>query len=131
MTCLDTSYVVDYLRGRKEAKEIYVKYSSQGEILSIPSPVIMELAHGAYQSNKKEEEIKKIKDFIISLNIYDFDEDVAWKAGEVEALLRKRGDIIEPEDIMIASICIVNNETLITRNKKHFEKIQGLKIESY
>lgn len=32
---------------------------------------------------------------------------------------------------MIAAISISNNETLITKNKKHFERIEGLKIETY
>jgi len=30
---------------------------------------------------------------------------------------------------MIASIAMENNESILTRNTKHFERIHGLKIE--
>ena len=34
-------------------------------------------------------------------------------------------------DLMIASIAIANNETIITNNIKHFFKIDSLEIESW
>ncbi len=66
-----------------------------------------------------------------SLLVLNFNIANAFKAGEIEANLRREGAIIQIEDIMIAATCISKNETLITRNKKHFERIKGLKIQSY
>ena len=34
-------------------------------------------------------------------------------------------------DCMIASIALLENEILLTRNTKHFTRISGLKVESY
>jgi tRNA(fMet)-specific endonuclease VapC len=34
-------------------------------------------------------------------------------------------------DIMIASIAIANNLTLVTNNEKHFNRISQLKIENW
>jgi len=52
-------------------------------------------------------------------------------AGEIDARLSNEGKIIDFEDILTGAICLLNNETLVTRNEKHFEKISGLKIISY
>ena len=61
----------------------------------------------------------------------DLDKNSAILAAKIEADLRNNGEIIDVEDIMIAAISINNNETLVTRNKKHFERIKDLKIETY
>jgi predicted nucleic acid-binding protein len=44
--------------------------------------------------------------------------------------LTKKGQRIDPEDTMIAGIAITNNKILVTRDK-HFDRINGLKIEKY
>ena len=129
MVCLDTSFVIDLLKGKKEVKEIKDKIDSTDELISIPSPVIMELISGAYLSDKVKLEKEKIVKFLIKTKVIDFDNKSAFLAGEIEAKLIKNGETIETKDIMIASICIENDETLITRNKKHFENIPDLKFE--
>lgn len=53
------------------------------------------------------------------------------KSTNYETIIENEGEIIDIEDIMIGAIAKRNNETIITRNKKHFEKIPGLKIASY
>jgi tRNA(fMet)-specific endonuclease VapC len=130
MVCLDSSFVIDYLRGRLNAEEAYKKLQYEEDFF-ISTPTLMELISGAYQALKSEDEIKKIEEFIFSMIILDFDKESAFLAGKIEADLRKKGNIIDTEDIMIAAIAIKNEEILITKNKKHFERINGLKIESY
>jgi len=39
--------------------------------------------------------------------------------------------MIDIEDIMIAAIAIVNGEKILTRNSKHFKRIEGLEVEEY
>ena len=41
------------------------------------------------------------------------------------------GKPIKTADVLIASIAINNNKTLITRDVKHFSKIKNLKVISY
>jgi predicted nucleic acid-binding protein len=31
-------------------------------------------------------------------------------------------------DYMIAAVCVANDGVLLTRNRKHFERVQGLKL---
>jgi len=53
------------------------------------------------------------------------------ESGNIHRKLSRKGVTIDPEDSMIAGIAKVHNETLLTRNKKHFEKIEGLDVEGY
>lgn len=131
MVCLDTSFIVDLLRGKKETSSLTKKLDEKEEQIYISSPSIMELVKGAHLSNNIENEINSINNLLSSLVVLDFDRDSAFIAGEIEAGIRKSGNVIEVEDIMIGAIALQNNEILITKNKKHFEKIQGLKIQSY
>jgi tRNA(fMet)-specific endonuclease VapC len=49
----------------------------------------------------------------------------------VYADLRQKGVTIGTSDILIAGIAIENELTLITNNERHYESIQGLKIENW
>jgi len=129
---LDTSFLIDLLRGKnpaalERAKELDEKFERK----SIASISVMELWRGAMQSHLQEVEKKDINNLLSSLLIHPFNENEAKKAGEVEAELKKSGKMIDLEDIMIAGVALVHNETILTRNKKHFSKIKGINIESY
>ena len=42
--------------------------------------------------------------------------------------LYKKGTPIGEVDEMIAGICLANNASILTNNKKHFSKVKGLKV---
>ena len=99
--------------------------------LTMTSPTIIELISGSILNPKIENEKEKVIGFVSSFITLDLDKDGAIKSGEIEAELIKKGEKIQTEDVMIGAIALHNNETLLTRNKKHFEKIKGLVVESY
>jgi len=54
------------------------------------------------------------------------------KAAEIHGELIAKGNKIDNTDSLIAAIALTNNiNTIITRNKKHFERIKGIKVETY
>jgi len=131
MVCLETTFAVDLLRGNKIAKEKLTFLESIGEKLTIASPTIAELISGAILNPKNKNERENVIGLISSFNVLSLDKDSAIKSGEIEAELIRRGEPIQTDDIMIGAIALQNNEALVTRNKKHFERIKGLKIEEY
>lgn len=52
-------------------------------------------------------------------------------ASDIYANLRGQGRPIDDMDILIASIAIENGLVLVTHNRKHFERIEGLEIEDW
>lgn len=135
MVCLDTTFLVDIMRGNNEALKAEEEFSKKGEVLTIASPSLIELFKGlelkSSSKNIKENEKTKIYEIISSFPILSLDLRCAIKAGEIEADLINNGEIIDLEDIMIGAIALCNKEKLITRNIKHFQKIKGLHTESY
>ncbi len=131
MVCLDTTFIIDVLRGNEEVRKKKEEFDQIGELNYTPTPVIVELVGGAHLKGKKEKEIEEIKRFLSTTFILPLDYECAIKAGEIVSELMQKDILIGPEDAMIAAIAIQNNEALVTRNLKHFEKIPGLKVEGY
>ncbi|MFP3202521.1 MAG: type II toxin-antitoxin system VapC family toxin [Sulfolobus sp.] len=76
-------------------------------------------------------DVEKFKNWIeVNLNIVCLDNSSLKVASIIYSDLRKRGELIEDPDLLIASICIANDLSLMTGNKKHFERLKryGLKL---
>ncbi|MEK6928114.1 MAG: PIN domain-containing protein [Nanoarchaeota archaeon] len=131
MVCLDTSFIVDILRGNKEVTSILSKFDNLNISKSIPSPVLSEIFQGMHLSKDLKQEQDKIMQLMNSLEILSLTQESSILAGKISSNLLNSGQDIGLVDCMIAAIAITNNETLITRNLKHFGKIENLKIESY
>tara|TARA_Y100000310_G_scaffold345501_2_gene465692 strand:- start:92 stop:472 length:381 start_codon:yes stop_codon:yes gene_type:complete len=124
---IDSDVLIDFLKDDKRTVA-KIKEIEEVEELKTTSINTFEILKGFFALNKKEE---NIINFINNLMILDFDFQSSEKAAEIFDELRKRGEIIDTLDLFIASIAIVNNETLITRNSKHFQRIPELKITEF
>ena len=131
MVCLETSFLVDILRGKEQARQLLENLEKGRDALTIASPSIMELVNGAILNPKVKNEKDKVISFLSSFSVLTFDKDSSIMAGEIEADLTRRGQDIETEDIMIGAIAKQNGEKLITKNIKHFERIKGLEVQGY
>jgi tRNA(fMet)-specific endonuclease VapC len=60
-----------------------------------------------------------------------FEDVAAEKYAYIRADLARRGQLIGPNDLMIAAICIANDVTLVTHNTAEFGRIDGLKLEDW
>ena len=130
MVCLVTTFIIDILNGNKEAKNKFEKILNERELVYIASPSITEIISGSSMNMQKKEKEDAIR-FISSTNILPLDKESAIEAGEIDAYLIVAGETVGIADIMIGAIAKLNDEILITRNIKHFQRIPGLKVESY
>lgn len=130
MACLDTSFIIDLLKGKRDVLPILEELEQTEKIISIAAPSVMELWTGIALSKNSEEEKRKVEELLKSFNILPLEEESAKGAGEIEADLIKRGMPIESEDIMIAAIAKVNGEKVVTADE-HFSRIAGLKVYKY
>ena len=127
----DSSFLIDIMNSDKEAIKKAEEIEKNGNTIAVTSISIFELFVGVTLSIKQDRERYKINRILKGLPIMSFDEDSAIEAGKIFAQKRKNGMLIDPEDSMIAGICSRRNEILITRNIKHFNDIESLRIESY
>lgn len=123
---LDTSIIIDYLRGQPQTVDLVDKLPGK---LASSLICLSELHEGAHHSRQPQKAKTVIDNFFHGLSrVYTINVDTADRFGKIRAKLRKTGRMIEDLDLLIAASCLVNQTTLVTRNIKHFSRIPELKL---
>lgn len=132
MICLDSSFIIDFLKNDKSAVKIYERYADEEFYISEIS--LFEVATGflfAEYKNQKSD-FNGFVDFVSSLNILSTFNLHSLEAARINASLILKGKTIEPNDCIIAGTMIANNvKKIITKNKKHFSQIKEIEVLSY
>ena len=63
--------------------------------------------------------------------VLDLDRLALDVSATVYQYLRSKGTPLEDADILIAGIAIANDAVLVTRNTKHFARVEGLRLEDW
>ncbi|MBI4361827.1 MAG: PIN domain-containing protein [Euryarchaeota archaeon] len=130
MACLETTFLVDLLRGKSEVKVLKDELDRTERALTVAAPSVMELWLGAMLSGRPAAQRARIVELLSSLSVLPLDERSAKVAGEMEAELVQSGQRVEAQDIMIAAIAQVNGEKVVTRDQ-HFTRIPGITLLKY
>ena len=128
---LDTSFIIDLMEMDEGALNKHGQLVEKNETSRISSAALFELWSGVGHSKKGEEEKLKVMRALSGISTIALTAPMAEKAGEIHGTLAKEGRGIDNIDAMIASTALHENETLLTRNVKHFARVNGLRIESY
>ena len=126
---LDTDTLIYFLKGRQSVVERISIVAPSDLSTTIINQT--ELLYGAFNSQKKEQNLKKIQAFSKEIKVLDFSHTASLIFAEHKAQLKKQGNILADMDLMIASIVLANDGILVTNNIKHFEKIKSLKFENW
>ena len=93
---------------------------------------IMELRFGSALRKDCEKFWQKITNEIISrVHILSIGEKEVLVAGDILAGLRKTGQSIGLEDVLIAASAQINKYTVVTANTRHFSRIKNLQVENW
>lgn len=126
---LDSDTIIYYLKGMPKVIQHLENVSL--DLLNTSIITHAELHFGALNSTHKKRNLDVIQAFLSKIPIIPFCEKASQVFAEHKALLKKNGTIIADMDLMIASICLHNQMTLVTNNIKHFARINKLKIENW
>jgi tRNA(fMet)-specific endonuclease VapC len=136
MACLDTAFLLD-LQGRggrtvqARARQKLEDLSAANDSLTTTRFNVAELWVGIERSEDPRKEAEAIVSLLAPLEVLDFDQAAAEVFGRSMAFLMKGGRVTGGMDLLIASVALVNGQTVVTRNVKHFSGIPGLTVESY
>jgi tRNA(fMet)-specific endonuclease VapC len=120
---IDTSIIIEHLRAKDKLSTTLFQISDQSDLFI--SAVSMYELHMGATTVGREKDIHLLTE---SLEVLPFNGEVALKAAELYHQLKRKNQLIEFRDIFIAATCIVFELPIITLNKKHFKRIDGLKI---
>lgn len=93
------------------------------------SVVKAELLYGARKSERVSENLLKLERFFAPFDSLPFSDDAAARYGIVRAQLEQAGRPVGGNDLLIASIALATDLTLVTRNMREFNRIPGLRVE--
>lgn len=82
--------------------------------------------YGAYNSNRVSENLANTERFIQNLPIAPLTDPALRKYGELKAKLRIIGQTVAEFDLLIASVAVAENYTLVTNNTRHYSRIYNL-----
>jgi len=100
-------------------------------MLRIPAIVAAELVHGAEKSANAANNMEQVKKFLMPFEIAPFDILAAYSYGKIRSSLEKRGEIVGPNDLIIAATVLSQNGILVTNNTKEFARVENLALEDW
>ncbi len=125
---LDSNICIAFLKGKDEALLQKFKARTPADF-SLCSIVKAELLYGARNSQRVEENLRSFQKFFELFASFPFDDAAAEFYGTIRALLSKAGTPIGENDLKIASIAQAKGLTLLTRNRREFIRVPGLRLE--
>jgi tRNA(fMet)-specific endonuclease VapC len=130
MLVLDTSFIIDAMRGNGEALSRLADLENEDDLLCTTSLNALELFRGAYLSPKRDEKITRVRRILDQLLVLPVTEETYDIYGAISASLISEGRQIGDFDEIIAAVVISHGAEIITRDR-HFDRLPMLKVVHY
>lgn len=124
---LDTNICIYLIKQKPEKVLRHFTVNAAGDIC-ISSITLSELRYGTAKSQYVQKNQQALEEFILPLEIADFDEKAAGAYGNIRAALEKAGKPIGSMDMLIGAHALSLGVTLVTNNTREFMHIKGLKV---
>lgn len=119
---LDSDIIIDFLRREKRIVDLVLSLVDKGTV-GCSSLSIIEVIGGM-----KAGEERATYSFIEGLKIFPITKNIGILASDGQRKLRAKGITVGTVDSAQAAVCIANNLTLVSSNRKHYEHIESLKL---
>ena len=129
---LDSSVLIEAERGHLDIDRFINGRETQAFGLSVIT--VAELLHGVHRADSEKRRIKRsayVEKVIELFPIYPFGIDTARVYAQLWATLLRKGVQIGAHDLIVASTAIALGFSVATFDKRDFERIEGLELESW
>jgi tRNA(fMet)-specific endonuclease VapC len=127
---LDTNICVALIRHQPKTLIKQLTSYKPGDI-GISTITIAELVHGAQKSSRTEQNMTALDQFLLPLEVADFDQSAAVVYGHIRTYLENKGALIGSMDMLIAAHTLSLDVALVTNNTREFKRVPNLKIEDW
>jgi len=131
MIGVDSTFIIDLLKSGGSA-ETFEPYAE--EDLSTSEIVVYEVLQGIYGSRYFNETLLRTFEALLDTFTFVFpiDRKASRLAAKISAELQHAGKSIPHSDVLIAGCFLANGcLSILTKNKKDFERIEGLRVLGY
>jgi tRNA(fMet)-specific endonuclease VapC len=123
---IDADWAIEVLRGRPDAVTALERLRGGG--IAICRVTIAEVDEGAFSSSNPEAKLNEMRRFFSPFPKLDLDDAVAVCFAELRAYLRRHGEMISELDLIVASTALTHDLTLLSFNRRHFDRVPELKL---
>jgi len=123
MILLDTSILIDYYRKTDKGKSVLLQLKKDYQQFAVSVVTQFEVYRGV-----RQDKLPFWNDLFQNMIILPFDADTVSTALILDNDLKKISKQIELADLFIAATAVSRNIPCATLNKKHFERIEKLRI---
>lgn len=126
---LNTNICIEVINERHE--RLLQKFERHAEQLCISSITLAELLFGAEKSSRRMASLETVENFSSRLAVLPFGDDAAAHYGQIRTELETRGKLVGPYDMLIAAHARSEGLIVVTSNRREFDRIPGLRVESW
>jgi tRNA(fMet)-specific endonuclease VapC len=124
---LDSNIVSAHIRRPSGLSHRFTQHAGR---LFVPTPVLAELYAWAYGRPDPTEILTAIDTLLLNeVEVVVYDDQCARWFGWLRSELRRQGVTVPPMDLLIASVALSHDLTLVTNNTADFASIPGLRLE--
>jgi tRNA(fMet)-specific endonuclease VapC len=127
---LDTNICIALIR-QKPPSILQRLVSLQAGDAGVSSITLAELVHGVDKSSQIEQNRAALQQFLLPLELADFDHPAAFAYGKIRTELERTGQLIGSMDMLIAAHAISLDAILVTNNLREFQRIHELTLEDW
>jgi len=131
MQCLLDTNICIYLIKQKPPKVLARFQTLALSDIGISSITVGELEYGVCKSQQQEKNRSALMQFLIPLEIVEFDQAAAIVYGAIRSDLESRGLVIGAMDMLIAAHALSLGVTLVSNNVREFSRISNLSLENW
>lgn len=127
---LDSSEIIALERNRGVVESLVA--GREDEPFGISVVTVAELLHGVERADTETRKIRRqafVEKVIELIPVFPFDMGAARIYAKIWASLVQRSFTVGAHDLIIAATAISMDYTVITSNRRDFEKIEGLRLE--
>ncbi len=128
MKLLDTDTCIAILRGNAG---VIKRRAATADDVATTLITAAELYYGAAKSTAPEKNRALVTSFLATLPVLGLDETSVQVFGEAKALLERQGQRLADADLFIGAIAVVQQATVVTGNRRHYERIPGVAVEDW
>jgi tRNA(fMet)-specific endonuclease VapC len=123
---VDSDWLINAMSGRPIALNTLDHLSASGLAVSIVT--VAEIFEGAFSTDAPEETLMAFRHFLSAFPQISLTDPIVERFARVRASLRRQGQLIPDMDLLIAATALEGDLTLVTRNVRHFDRIEDLKV---
>jgi tRNA(fMet)-specific endonuclease VapC len=103
-----------------------------GNVISLSAITIAELHYGASRADSPDLERRNMEHVLAPFAAFDFDAvNAASEYGNVRSRLESEGNLIGPNDLLIAAHALALGASVVTNNTREFKRVSSLKCENW